>query len=312
MVAVQKLLVVKVEDSSVVNQTTGLYELYESQAQAYYEAANELYDMYVEAVDHIIENDLFFDVGIPFNLVEAIKKSWDNDVHWHIYGSFSFNEKGELLGFNADAPDYLYETAYQQYKLLEEHGINEEAQYNEVYEKISENFKRLITLFDDTSEFENRYDGWKILFSSLSNSDEDERAVKFLQQMADDAGFETGFEYLENTQLGVDGISDSEDNEYEYWYKHYRWEEMSYNEPELLTTLTDIMENQKAIILNPAYCAVFESKGILKILRELYPDSSYLTEPDSTTYQANVFFAYEACGISFVDENDSFIGHTIV
>ena len=309
---VLKHLVLRVVGSSVVNIENGLYELSETKAEAYYEATNELYDMYIEAVDHIIENDLFFDVGVPFNMVDVIKKSWDNDVHWHIYGSFSFNEDLKLLGFNADSPDYLYETALLQYETLQKHQIDEEAQFNEVYEKITDNFKRLITLFDDTSEFDERYDGWSILFSSLAENEDDERAIRLLQQMAGDAGFNTGFEYLENTQLGEDGISDKEGNQYEYWYKHYKWIEMSYNEPELLTALTNIMENQKAIILNPAYTAVFESKGILKVLRELYPDSPYLTSAEPTEYQANIFFAYEACGIGFVNKEDKFIGHTLV
>lgn len=296
----------------MVNEETKLYELTEAKAEAYYEAANELYDMYVEAVDHIIENDLFFDVGIPFNLVDAIKKSWENDVHWHIYGSFSFNEELKLIGFNADSPAYLYETAQTQYEVLIEAGVDEEEQFNEVYEKVSDNFKRLITLFDDTSNFEERYDGWKILFSCLADNENDEKNVKFLQHLADEAGFDTSFEYLENTELGEDGITDSNGNEFEYWYKHYRWEEMSYNEPELLTTLTNIMNNQKAIILNPAYTAVFESKGVLKILRELYPDSPYLTVSESTEYQANVFFAYEACGIGFVNEKSELISHRVI
>jgi len=304
--------VLKVVVFSVAKINNGLYELEEIKAEAYYTAANELYDMYVEAVDYIIENDLFFDVGIPFNLIEVIKKSWDNDVHWHIYGSFSFSEDVKLLGFNADSPAYLYETALAQYETLKANGIDEEAQFNEVYKKISENFKRLITLFDDTSEFEERYDNWSILFSSLAENEEDERAVQFLRQMADDAGFNTGFEYLQNTNLSEDGISDSEDNEYEYWYKHYKWEKMSYNEPELLTTLTNIMNNQKAIILNPAYTAVFEAKGIIKVLKELYPNSPYLSSQESTEYQANIFFAYEACGIGFVNETNEFIGHTII
>ncbi|WP_242689834.1 glutathionylspermidine synthase family protein [Sulfurimonas aquatica] len=290
-----------------------LYQLEVNKAEEYYEAANELYDMYVEAVEHIIENDLFFDVGIPFNLVEVIKKSWESDVHWHIYGSFSFNENIELLGFNADSPSYLYEIALEQYETLKVNGIDEKKQFNEVYKKISENFKRLITLFDDTDKFESLYDGWSILFSSLSDNEDDEKAVQFLQQMAQEAGFNTGFEYLENTQFGENGISDSKDNEYEYWYKHYRWEEMSYNEPELLTTLTDIMNNQKAIILNPAYTAVFEAKGILKVLKKLYPDSEYLKDDvEPTEFQANVFFAYEACGMGFINESNEFIGHTLV
>jgi len=50
----------------------------------------------------------------------------------------------------------------------------------------------------------------------------------------------------------------------------------------------------------------------LKILKELYPDSPYLSSQESTKYQANVFFAYEACGIGFINEESKFIGHTIV
>ena len=296
----------------MANITNGLYQLSQKKADAYFNATNELYDMYVAAAEHIIENDLFFDVGVPFNLIEIIKKSWENDVHWHIYGSFSFNENLKLLGFNADSPDYLYETALLQYETLKTNGIDEEKQFNEVYEKISTNFKRLITLFNDTSEFEENYDNWKILFSSLAENTEDERAVQFLQQMAEDAGFKTGFEFLENTVFSEDGISDREENEYEYWYKHYSWTDMSYNEPELLTTLTNIIDNQKAIILNPAYTAIFEAKGILKVLRDLYPNSPYLDEEGSTEYQANVFFAYEACGIGFINEQNEFIGHTLV
>ena len=51
-----------------------LVQISSSEAEAYYTATNEIYDMYVEAAEYVIENDLFFDLGIPFNLVETIKK----------------------------------------------------------------------------------------------------------------------------------------------------------------------------------------------------------------------------------------------
>src|SRR5512135_452064 len=60
----------------------------DAEAEAYYEAVNELYDMYATAAQHVIDNNLFFELGIPFNLIDAIKKSWENDVHWHLYGRF--------------------------------------------------------------------------------------------------------------------------------------------------------------------------------------------------------------------------------
>ncbi len=60
----------------------------EAEAEAYYDATNELYDMFVEAAEHVVKNELFHEIGIPFNLVDLIKESWENDVHWHLYGRF--------------------------------------------------------------------------------------------------------------------------------------------------------------------------------------------------------------------------------
>ncbi|WP_297443916.1 glutathionylspermidine synthase family protein [Sulfurimonas sp.] len=350
------------------------------EAEAYYEAANTLYDMYVEAAEYVIKNNLFFDLGIPFNLIETIKKSWENDVHWHIYSRFDLAggidaQEIKLIEFNADTPTALFETALLQWAILKSNDMDEESQFNNVYEAISNNFKRLITLFDDTDTFDANYDGWKILFSSVEGNDEEESTVRLLQQMATDAGFVTSFEFLHNVHFDENGIYDSEGNQYEYWFKLYPWEDIAIEEPELATTLTNIIENQKAIILNPAYTLLFQSKGMMAILSKLFPDSPYLLqtsfeplqgvkqvekpvfgregantkiiEADGTTslatagpydnykkvyqefvefpkdakgakYQAGVFFAYEACGLSFrkggdiLDNMSKFVGHVIV
>jgi len=309
----------------------------ENEAQAFYDATDELYDMYIEAADHVIENDLFFDLGIPFNLIDAIKKSWENDVHWHIYGAFVFSgglngKPIKLLEFNADTPTGLVESSQEQ---------RDESAFNEIYETVSTNFKRLITLDDDIETFDERYDGWKILFSTPSDDKNKIQISQFLQQMAEDAGFETGFCYLHEVTFSDDGISDTDGIEYEYWCKNYSWLDMATDESELATTVTHIMKNQKAIIINPAYTLLFESRGMLKILKELYPDSPYLLDVDfqafdgsierplfgegeayenfkkiyqeetEDRYNAKVFFAYEACGLSFISADESFIPHTI-
>jgi len=260
-----------------------LIQLSQEEAEAYYEAANAVYDMYVEAAEYVIENNLFFDLGIPFNLIEMIKKSWENDVHWHIYGRFDFaggidGQPIKLIEFNADTPTALFETALLQWAILKYNNMDEEKQFNNVYEAISDNFKRLITLFDDTEKFNELYDGWKILFSSIEGNDEEEATTKLLQQMASDAGFVTSFEFLQHVHFDDNGIYDKNENPYEYWFKLYPWEDIATDEPELATTLTHIMEYQKAIILNPAYTLLFQSKGMLAILHELFPDSPYLLE----------------------------------
>jgi len=356
-----------------------LVEVSDKEAEAYYTAANELYDMYVEAAEHIIENDLFFDIGIPFNLIEVIKKSWETDVHWHIYGRFDFSggvdsEPIKLIEFNADTPTGLFETAILQWALLKANNMDEDRQFNNVYEAISENFKRLITLESSTENFDENYDGWKILFSATEGIDEEEVTTKLLQRMAEDAGFVTDFEFLDKVNFSEDGIFDSEDNMYEYWFKLYPWEDIGIDEGELSMILDSIMQNQQAIILNPAYTLLFQSKGMLKVLHELYPDSPYLLKTsdrpldgmayvekkmfgregantkivDATgkvieenggeyeshksifqeyvefvqdsndlRYQAGVFFAYEACGLSFrrggkiLDNTSKFVGHVL-
>ena len=258
-----------------------LVEVSHPEAEAYYEAANTLYDMYVEAAEYVIENDLFFELGIPFNLVESIKKSWENDVHWHLYGRFDFaggidGAPIKLIEFNADTPTGLFETAVLQWALLKANGMEEDAQFNNVYQAISENFRRLVTLFDDPERFEEFYDGWKILFSSVEGNAEEETTTKLLRQIATDAGFNTGYEFLQNVKFDDEGIFDAEEHNYEYWFKLYPWEDIGSDEPELAVMLNAIMQNQKAIILNPAYTLLFQSKGMMKILCDLFPDSPYL------------------------------------
>ena len=350
-----------------------------AEAEAYYEAANTLYDMYVEAAEHVIANDLFFELGIPFNLVESIKKSWENDVHWHVYGRFDFaggidGKPIKLIEFNADTPTGLYETAVLQWALLKHNGMDDANQFNNVYQAVADNFRRLITLFDDPEKFEAFYDGWKILFSSVEGNDEEEVTTKLLRQIATDAGFNTAFEFLQNVRFDDEGVFDAQENSYEYWFKLYPWEDIGTDEPELAMLLNAIMQNQKAIILNPAYTLLFQSKGMMKILCDLFPDSPYLLKTSfepipgirqvekrmfgreganvrimdasgnvtessdgpygnfkpvyqeyvelpkdakGNSYQAGVFFAYEACGLGFrrggmiLNNMSKFVGHVL-
>jgi len=283
------------------------------EAEAYYEAVNELYDMYATAAQHVIDNNLFFELGIPFNLIDAIKKSWENDVHWHLYGRFDLaggidGQPIKLIEFNADTPTALFETAILQWALLKHNNMDEERQFNNIYEAISDNFRRLVTLFDDPEDFEKHYDGWKILFSSVSGNIEEENTVRLLQQMAIDAGFETGFEPLGGVKFDEEGIYDSHNEPYEYWFKLYPWEDIAIEENELAPLLSTIMENQKVIILNPAYTLLFQSKGMLKILCDLFPDSPYLLK---TSYEPlkgvkcveKRMFGREGANVKILDAN---------
>lgn len=283
-----------------------------NEANAYYEAANELYDMFIAAAQNVIDNDRFDELGIPFNLIDAIKMSWENEVHWHLYGRFDFaggldGKSIKLIEFNADTPTSLFESAILQWAMLKQNNLDEHLQFNNIYESLMDNFKRLITLDESVEEFEEHYRGWKILFSSVAGNKEEELTTKLLAHIAKDAGFECDFAYVDEVEFGEEGIFKNGVN-YEYWFKLIPWEEIAIEEGELAMLLTQIMRNQKAIILNPAYTLLFQSKGILKILWELYPNHPLLLESSYEPLQWKDFvrkpmFGREGANISIVKDD---------
>lgn len=261
--------------------------LSEQEAQNYYDAVNELYDMYVEAGQYVIDNDLFFELGIPFNLVEAIQMSWEEEVHWHLYGRFDLaggldGTPIKLLEFNADTPTMVYESAIIQWALLKKNGFKESLQFNSLYESLGDNFKRMITLGDDISNFNKVYEGWKILFSSIQGSDEEERTTRLLEVIAKEAGFGTNFCYAHEAHLDENaGLSFNGEN-YEFWFKLIPWESIAIDEPDLANLITAMIRNKNTIFLNPAYTLMFQSKRMLKILWDLFPNHPLLLE---TSYE---------------------------
>ena len=355
-------------------------EVSEDEANAFYEATNELYDMFCEAGEYVIENDLFHEINIPFNLVETIKESWENDVHWHLYSRFDLaggldGKPIKLIELNSDTPTSLFETAIIQWALLKANGLDEASQFNNLYDALKDNFKRIITLDSDIEKFEEYYKdlGWKILFSSISSSDEDENTTKLLQHIATEAGFNTDFEHIDKVEFNDEGIFKDEES-FEFWFKLIPWEDIAIDESELALILAEIIKDKKAIIFNPAYTLMFQSKGFMKILWDLYPNHPLLletsfeplegkkqvekrcfgregantkiinedgsidvetsgeyeghkaiyqeyvelnTDSNGVTYQAGVFYAYEACALGFrrgekiLNNTSKFVGHIV-
>jgi len=292
-----------------------LVEVTEMEAEAYYEAGNTLYDMFVEAGEYVVKNALFHEIGIPFNLVDQIKESWENDVHWHLYGRFDLaggidGEPIKLLEFNADTPTALFETAIIQWAILKQNGMDASKQFNIVYDKLLENFKRLVTLEESVEAFEERYDGWKFLFTAIRGNAEEENTVKLLQHIATEAGYETSFAFMDEVELSAEEGIFYQDEQYELWFKLVPWEDIAIEESELGALLGDIIAQQKAIVFNPAYTLMFQSKGIMKILWDLYPDHPLLLE---TSFEPLVgqkqvkkpIFGREGGSVSILDADGS-------
>ena len=292
-----------------------LVSITQDEAEAFYEATNELYDMYVAAAEYVINNDLFHELGIPFNLVDIIKSSWENDVHWHLYGRFDLaggvdGKPIKLIEFNADTPTSLFETAIVQWAMLKFNNLDEAAQFNDVYEALVENFKRLITLEEDTSRFDEYYEGWKILFSSIAGSVEDENTTRLLEAAARDAGFECDFAFASEVSFDDENGIFWNGQNWEYWFKLIPWEMIAIDESDLALIIKNIIKNQKAIILNPAYTLLFQSKGIMKILWDLYPNHPLLLESSFEPLNGKKqvkkpFLAREGANVSIINSDGS-------
>ncbi len=356
-----------------------LVQVHETEANDYYEAANTLYDMFIEAAQHVIDNKRYIELGIPANLVTLIENSWERD-DWHLYGRFDLaggldGLPIKLIEFNADTPTSLFETAIIQWAMLKANGMDEARQFNNLHEMLQENCQRLLSGSDADFDFNRRYQGEKILFSSIRGLPEDERTTRYLQQAASEAGFFTDFCYMDEVGFNAEqGVFNRDQQLADFWFKLFPWEDIAEQELEVSRLLELADKNGKSRIINPAYTLLFQSKGILKILYELFPDSPYLLPTDfkplsgvkqvekklfgregcnirilaangdaleqthgpydfhkniyqqfadfpqdaaGRSYQAGVFYVYEACGLGFrrggavLDNMSKFVGHVI-
>ncbi|MCB1751961.1 MAG: glutathionylspermidine synthase family protein [Gammaproteobacteria bacterium] len=262
-----------------------LVRVRETEADAYYSAANALYDMYVEAGQYAIDNRLYYELGIPSNLVGLIEDSWEKD-DWHLYGRFDLaggldGRPVKLIEFNADTPTGLFETSIIQWAILKANGMDESRQFNNIQQMLKENFRRLVTGESEDVEFTRVYASQKLLFSSVRNLAEDERTVKYLQSVAHDAGFYTDFCYMDEAGFDQElGVFNKDRQLADFWFKLYPWEDIASEELELCRMLEKIAIRGGTRFLNPAYTLLFQSKGMLKILYDLYPDSPYLLKTD--------------------------------
>lgn len=252
----------------------------QQEQEAFYKAANELYDLFVEAGDYVIDNQLWDKLAIPKNIRELIQLTWEDERHYHLYGRFDFagGINGlpiKLLEFNADTATTLPETAIIQWAQLKANGIPEDQQFNFVYQALVDNFKRLKGLNSDLEP--------TLLISAMKDAPEDDANVEVIGEAAREAGFEIEYRYVEEVVFSkTDGIFVEYDasnyRKFNFWFKLVPWEYIAYEEPELMDILTSLVKQRKAVIINPAYTLLFQSKGILPYLWQLNKHHEYLLE----------------------------------
>lgn len=241
------------------------YELSMSEVNALEEATNELWQMCLTAVDHIIDNNLFHRFHIPEWFIPNIVRSWEEDYP-SIYGRFDFsynNGEIKLLEFNADTPTSLFEASIVQWFWLEERFPNHD-QFNSIHEK-------LVAYWAYLKDF---LHSGKLHFSSVRDSSEDYTTVRYLQDCAMQAGLETA--YLHIDEIGWDEaystFVDIDNHTIKNIFKLYPYEWMVHEEfGEFL-----MQDRSNALWIEPSWKMLLSNKALLPILWELFPNHKYL------------------------------------
>ncbi|GAB3890189.1 glutathionylspermidine synthase family protein [Spirosoma agri] len=284
-----------------------------AEADAYYEAANELFEMVVAAGQQVIDQNRFAELGIPESLVELIKLSWDDDRNIHLYGRFDLaggidGRPIKLIEFNADTATCLPETAVVQYAHLRANGLDDSHQFNAVFETLTGQFEELLAMNPDLQP--------TLLLSAMRDFPEDDANVALIGEAAREAGFEVEFDFIDNVEFSAEeGIfwqnpKNGEFEKLDFWFKLVPWEAIAEDEPELIGILTDLVRKRLGLVLNPAYTLLFQSKYILKILWELYPNHPLLLETDTKPLAGKasvekVLFGREGANVRILNSDGS-------
>ena len=268
-----------------------------AEALEYEKATNELYAMYEAGAEYVVKNELFSQLDIPKTLVQEIKRSWREERSNHLYGRFDLSggidsRPIKLIEFNADTPTLLLESSVIQFMMLKNSGIQNAAQFNNIYDAISAKFEAISKT--KKAEFSTFLLSSVEVTQEVEGLEEERVTVRLLESMAKDKGLVTAFKYLEECD---------ESEPYDFWFKLYPWEDMP-----------NFSSNPETSMLNPAYTLLYQSKGMLAILYKLFPASPYLLKTDfkpiKEKYVKKRMFGREGANIDIVDEKGALLLRT--
>jgi len=231
----------------------------------------ELHAMCLDLVDKVSRSqELMERLCIPEAFRDLVAGSWRKGDP-HLYGRMDFSYDGsgpaKLLELNYDTPTALYEASFFQWIWMEqmrERGDLPKSvdQYNRIQEDLLDVFAHLKAVTGATGSGNDA----SFVFTAVRGSEEDRGTVQYLQDIANQAGFRTRYENIEDIGIDDQGrFTDSVDEVIRWAFKLYPWEWMFAEEfgRQILTSPT--------LWLEPPWKAILSNKGILPLLWEAHP-----------------------------------------
>ena len=258
-------------------------QLPETEAETLLQAADTLYDMLVQAIPDPIPDEFLQQLAIAPSLWEAVRHSWNDERHWHLYGRFDLAltpDGPKLLEFNADTATSLPETTVVQWASLVAAGQADEGrQANGLFECLEDQFRHWRALNNELQA--------TLLLVYLPDSAEDEANCTVLAEAARTAGFADTYTCaVDAMRVSVDGEDrgvwaetvPGQWQRFDFLFKLVPWEILAEEEPALTADLTDLLLTRNIVIANPAYCLIFQSKALLAHLWKTFPHHPLLLE----------------------------------
>jgi glutathionylspermidine synthase len=272
------------------------YEFLNDEIDLLEEATGNLNTLCLEAVDYVIDRNLFSRIGIPEPFGVLIRKSWLRHDR-SLYGRFDLSYDGQgapkLLEYNADTPTSLVESSIAQWVWLEDLFPSYD-QFNSIHEKLQDAFQGVRRQMQSTGP---------LYFSCVRDHEEDLVTVEYLRDVAIQSGLDGRHIFMED--IGYSETTgmfyDLEDHEIAFMFKLYPWEwiiEDEFGEKVLGDTLR---------FFEPPWKMVLSNKGILPVLWEMYPGHpnllpSYFDPAHcGDSYVKKPFFSREGANITFFD-----------
>ena len=220
--------------------------------------ARELHALSLELVAEVVKSEALMErLAIPAEARDDVAESWEKQAP-SLYGRFDFAYDGagpaKLYEYNADTPTSIYESAAFQWIWLEDMiaagRLPDTAdQFNSLHEKLELRFRALFP------------NGGFVHFASDPDSIEDRQNVKYLEDIAQQAGIEPKFTPVADIGLDADGRFIDQDN---YLigalFKLYPWEDMFRED------YAPKIKGSKTQFLEPAWKAILSNKGMLPLL----------------------------------------------
>src|SRR6266850_1597945 len=168
------------------------YQFTRTEVDEIEKATNELHRICLEAVQRVLDDDLFSRLKIPHSFVSLIGNSWEReDVS--LYGRFDLFYDGKhqpkMYEYNADTPTSLLEASVIQWYWLEER-FHQDDQFNSIHEKLIARWQ------------ESDLKGL-LHFACGRDHPEDFATAVYMEDTAVQAGFKTKRLYVD--EIGWDG-----------------------------------------------------------------------------------------------------------